>query len=133
MADKKKIIKAKLTNPDATLRWIEAQTGIPMKSVQRVIKSIPNFDKNWHMVDCIDEILNDIMNITKKNIKKYDLKEEELQTRELRDLSAIAKENWERKRIIQWEPTEITKHDIDLSKLSPKEIMDYIQTTISAK
>jgi len=85
------------------------------------------------MVDKLDDIINDIVFITKKNILKYKDREDELQTRELRDLSAIAKENFERKQILTGQPTDITKVDFNLEGKSIRELEELRKSILSSK
>ena len=137
VAEREKIIKAKLTNPELSLRDIQRQTGSFKDTVARTIKQVPAIatasDKALNMVDKLDDIINDIVFITKKNILKYKDREDELQTRELRDLSAIAKENFERKQILTGQPTDITKVDFNLEGKSIKELEELRKSILSSK
>jgi hypothetical protein len=48
-----------------------------------------------------EDVLNDIAEITAKNVKKYKDTDERLRTWELKDLSTIAKETQERKNLLE--------------------------------
>jgi len=137
VADKQKIIKAKLTNPELSLRDIQKLTGTNHKTVGDIINKVPQVvtssNEALNMVDKLDDIINDIVFITKKNILKYKDREDELQTRELRDLSAIAKENFERKQILTGQPTDITKVDFNLEGKSIKELEELRKSILSSK
>lgn len=74
------------------------------------------------MTDHLDEIINDILVITRNNIKKYKEKVDPLETRELKDLSSIAKDTFERKQILLWKPTAINTVEINLEGKSIKEL-----------
>lgn len=128
------VIKAKLEDPNKSLRDIEKETGVHFKTSWDIINRIPEVtksDSGQLMIENIDEILSDIMNLTKKNVKRYD--KELLKTKELRDLSAIAKENFERKRILQWEPTDISRMDFNLEGKSIRELEEMRKQLLSSK
>ena len=74
------------------------------------------------MTDHLDEIINDILVITRNNVKKYKEKVDPLETRELKDLSSIAKDTFERKQILLWKPTSINTVEINLEGKSIKEL-----------
>ena len=134
------VVKAKLKDPSATLKEITEKTGVPTSTAADIINNIPEEVRKSSatgglMVDKLDDIINDIVDITKNSLKWFTKKSknDELSTKEVRDLSGIAKDTFDRKQILEWNPTEITNMNIDLSSKNPKELMEYIKSVMNAK
>ena len=62
--------------------------------------------KNDVALKAYHDIINDITDITRDQIKKFKESKEEFRTSELKDLSAIAKDTLERQNLLEWKPTE---------------------------
>lgn len=123
MTEKSKIIKTKLTDPELSIRDISKQTGKSRMTVARTIEHIPD-GTTRDMIDKLDEIIDTIIDIQKISINRFQEKaiEEWLSTKEVKDLSDIGKTNRERKQILEWKPTDITKLDFSLDWKSMKEL-----------
>lgn len=128
--DKKlEIIEEKLNNPDSTLKEIQEITWVPISTANDIIKNIPEevrkSSEKWEtMIDKLDSIIDSIVNITKISMNKFEAKaaSDWLSTKEVKDLSDIAKTNFDRKQLLTNKPTEIKKIDVDLEGKSLKEL-----------
>lgn len=119
------IIKAKLSDPNKSLRDIEKETGIPKSTVWETLQSIPSLsDNNGHMIEKLDDIVGQIIDIQRLSLTWFKDKamQQKLTTKEVKDLSEIWKVNWERKQILEWKPTDIKKFDFDLGTKSLSEL-----------
>jgi len=139
--DKVKILKAKMEDPEKSLRDIQKETGIDHNSVGRTINELPNLvETSWNngtiMIEKLHSIVDDIINIQKKSLKKF-IKiadsEEGLSTKEVKDLSDIGKTNWERAMVLEWKPTDITKVDFNLEGKSIRELEELRKSILSSK
>ncbi len=108
------IVKYTLQNPFATSKEIANKFGVSYDVVRTILKEIPRLkmdikEKKEEIVrNAYDDILDDITDITAKTVSKYkDMVDDEttLETRELRDLAAIAKETLERKNLMEGKAT----------------------------
>lgn len=108
------IIKYALQNPFASRKEIAAHFWLGYETIANIFKEIPRLkmdmeEKRKEMtVNAYDEIMEDVTDITSKTIKKYKEMvdwETTLETRELRDLAAIAKETLERKNLMEGKAT----------------------------
>lgn len=86
--------------------WVDPKRVKDLLDRYQKIKMLRSEEQQKDLVWMYDDVLNDIAEITAKNIKKYKDSDERLRTWELKDLSAIAKETQERKNLIEWKPTE---------------------------
>jgi len=128
--DKLKVIEAKLRDPQKSLRDIESETWTNYKVAWDIINNIwwvvTGCNRDKEMCDKIDTILDDIIDITALSMSWYREKamEQKLKTWELRDLSAIAKDNFDRKQLLNNKPTSIDKKQIDLSTATLEELQE---------
>lgn len=65
------------------------------------IKMLREDTQQKDLIWMYEDVLNDIAEITAKNVKKYKDTDERLRTWELKDLSTIAKETQERKNLLE--------------------------------
>lgn len=110
------VLKYKLKNPRATSREIAEACWMDPEWVRFILSQVPkiqkmaNEEKKKLLADMYNDIMEDITDITSKTIKRYKNKIEDdeevmLETRELKDLSSIAKETLERQRLADGEST----------------------------
>lgn len=113
---KGEVLKYKLQNPWATSREIAEACWMDPEWVRFILSQVPkiqkmaNEEKKKVLADMYNDIMEDITDITSKTIKRYKNKIEDdeevmLETRELKDLSSIAKETLERQRLADGEST----------------------------
>ena len=113
---KGKVLKYKLQNPWATSREIAEACWMDPEWVRFILSQVPkiqkmaNEEKKKILADMYNDIMEDITDITSNTIKRYKKKIDEdeevmLETRELKDLSSIAKETLERQRLADGEST----------------------------
>lgn len=109
---RKKIINVKLRSPNKTCQEIADECWAKLKTVKDTLNASPYLKmteeerKNDVALKAYHEIINDITDITRDQIKKYKEGKEEFRTSELKDLSAIAKDTLERQNLLEWKPTE---------------------------
>jgi len=119
---------AKITDPQKSLRDIENETWVNRETVSDIIDSIPedltSSDKWAKILSTMDEIIDWIVDITRLAINPIRDKviSWELTMSDLKALNDIAKNNFDRKQILTWKPTDITKHEW-LSTLSNEELL----------
>lgn len=108
------LIKYALENPFATRKDIAEKFWLSYETVAKIFKEIPRLKMDMEekrkevTLNAYDAIMEDVTDITSKTIKKYkDMVDSDttLETRELRDLAAIAKETLERKNLMEWKAT----------------------------
>lgn len=108
------LIKYALENPFATRKDIAEKFWLSYDTVANIFKEIPRLKMDMEekrkevTLNAYDAIMEDVTDITSKTIKKYkDMVDSDttLETRELRDLAAIAKETLERKNLMEWKAT----------------------------
>lgn len=108
------LIKYALENPFATRKDIAEKFWLSYDTVARIFKEIPRLKMDMEekrkevTLNAYDAIMEDVTDITSKTIKKYKNmvdSDTTLETRELRDLAAIAKETLERKNLMEWKAT----------------------------
>lgn len=108
------IIKYALQNPFASRKDIAAKFKLSYETIANIFKEIPRLKMDMEekrkeiTVNAYDEIMEDVTDITSKTIKKYKKLvdcDTTLETRELRDLAAIAKETLERKNLMEGKAT----------------------------
>lgn len=108
------LIKYALENPFATRKDIAEKFWLSYDTVARIFKEIPRLKMDMEekrkevTVNAYDAIMEDVTDITSKTIKKYKEmvdSDTTLETRELRDLAAIAKETLERKNLMEGKAT----------------------------
>lgn len=106
------IVKYALEHPLKSWESIGNDLGVDPQRVGSLlnryqkIKMLRKEKDEQDLVWMYEDVLNDIAEITAKNIKKYKDSDEKLRTSELKDLSTIAKETQERKNLIEGKPTE---------------------------
>ena len=122
ISEKKKVIKAKLLEPNKSLRDISKETGVNHQTASDIIKEIPNIltKSDNDIIKDIDSIIEDITNITKKFLKWVDPLE--IKSKDVKALTDVMKINFERKQILTWKPTEIKDISINLEWKSIQEI-----------
>lgn len=108
------IVKYALNNPFASRKDIAKKFGVTYDVVKNILTEIPrlNMDRKEKKEEIIrnayDDILDDVTDITAKTVSKYKKmvdRDTTLETRELRDLAAIAKETLERKNLMEGKAT----------------------------
>lgn len=108
------IIKYALQNPFASRKDIAAKFKLSYETIANIFKEIPRLKMDMEekrkevTMNAYDEIMEDVTDITSKTIKKYKKLvdcDTTLETRELRDLAAIAKETLERKNLMEGKAT----------------------------
>ena len=110
-------------DPELSIRDIAKETWVGKTKVAETIKEIPkSTDKYGQMHDKLDSIINDVVDITQLSLIWFKNKAKELSTKEVKDLSDIAKTNFERKQLLKWDPTNITKHEFNLEGKTMKEL-----------
>ena len=108
---------AKITDPQKSLRDIENETWVNRETVSDIIDSIPEdltgSDKGEKILATMDEIIDWIVDITRLAINPIRDKviSWELTMSDLKALNDIAKNNFDRKQILTWKPTDIFKHE----------------------
>lgn len=113
---KGEVLKYKLQNPRATSREIAEACWMDPEWVRFILSQVPkiqkmaNEEKKKVLADMYNDIMENITDITSKTIKRYKNKIDDnedvmLETRELKDLSSIAKETLERQRLADGEST----------------------------
>lgn len=109
---RKKIINVKLRSPNKTHQEIADECWVKLKTVKDTLVASPYLKmteeerKNDVALKAYHDIINDITDITRDQIKKFKEAEVEFRTSELKDLSAIAKDTLERQNLLEWKPTE---------------------------
>lgn len=129
---KAKVIELKLWNPELSshdietqLKWTEYE--VSNDTVCDIIKDLPQLatTTKWEKIlATMDEIIDWIVDITRLTINPIRDKviSWELTMSDLKQLNDIAKNNFDRKQILTWKPTDITKHEW-LSSLSNEELL----------
>lgn len=118
----------KIRYPEMSSRDISKETWINHVTVCEIINEIPELlttSNKWEKIlDTMDEIIYWIASITSISIKTIQGKITEwtLTVSDLKQLNDIAKNNFDRKQILTWKPTDITKHEW-LSSLSNEELL----------
>ena len=108
---------AKITDPQKSLRDIENETWVNRETVSDIIDSIPedltSSDKWAKILSTMDEIIDWIVDITRLAINPIRDKviSWELTMSDLKALNDIAKNNFDRKQILTWKPTDIHKFE----------------------
>lgn len=109
--DKMKVVEAKLRNPELSLRDIEQETWIPHSSAKNILDEIPwvctTMDKWAILINTLDSIIYDIAEITSLSMSNFKEKvmNKELTTSDIKWLNEVAKNNFDRKQILEWKPT----------------------------
>ena len=108
------IVKYALNNPFARRKEIAKEFWVSYDVVKNILTEIPRLkmdikEKKEEIIrTAYDEVLDDITDITAKTVSKYKEMvdgDTTLETRELRDLAAIAKETLERKNLMEGKAT----------------------------
>ena len=118
----------KIQDPQLSSRDISKQTWINHTTVCEIINNIPELlttsDKWDSIIDTMDTIISEIADMTRLSMKpiRDKLIEWTLGISDLKALNDIAKNNFDRKQILTWKPTDITKHEW-LEGLSTAELL----------
>lgn len=108
------IIKAKVINPELSIRDISDSTWIAKSTVANtinntpeIIESLDSTDKAIKIIETMSWIIDDIAEITRFSIEAYKTKarEETLGINDLKGLNEIAKNNFDRKQLIEGKAT----------------------------
>lgn len=134
VAMRKKVIKAKMENPDLSIRDIAKQEGLWKNAVENVLKEIPwivktSEYKQAEYIATLDSIINGIAEITQKHIKALADKEIE-KASDLKAYNEISDMNWKRKQILQWWVTDRVWVNIDVDNSTDDEINQSLQAKI---
>lgn len=104
----------KIQDPQMSSRDISKETWINHTTVCEIINEIPELlttsDKGERIIDTMDEIISEIADMTRLSMKpiRDKLIEWTLGINDLKALNDIAKNNFDRKQILTWKPTENT-------------------------
>ena len=112
---KAKVIELKLSNPELSshdiereLEWTEWE--VSNDTVCDILKDLPQLTttKGEKILATMDEIIDWIASITSQSVKSIQdkLNEWKLTVSDLKYLNDIAKNNFDRKQILTWKPTE---------------------------
>lgn len=112
---KAKVIELKLWNPELSSHDIESQLNgteweISNDTVCDIINKLPQLatTEPWKaQIDRLDTIISGIEEITAKVVKKLS-EQEDHTVNDVKALNDIAKNNFDRKQILTWKPTENT-------------------------
>lgn len=126
LSDKKKVIKAKLEDPELSLRDIEKKTWVSKSVVKTVIDNVPEIvstssDKWASIMESIDDIIEKSTSIARKHLKVLNDKER-VDTKDVKTATEIGESFFKKKQLLEWKPTEITNTKIDLTPLTPKQL-----------
>lgn len=110
---KAKVIELKLWNPELSSHDIESQLNgteweISNDTVCDIINKLPQLatTEPWKaQIDRLDTIISGIEEITAKVVKKLS-EQEDHTVNDVKALNDIAKNNFDRKQILTWKPTE---------------------------
>lgn len=129
---KANIVADKISNPDLSTRDLAEQHWVWKSTVADIIDEIPeelrtSSGKGEKILATMDEIISEIADITRLSVKTIHCKvlDWELTVSDLKQLNDIAKNNFDRRQILTWKPTDITKHEW-LSTLSNEELLKMI-------
>lgn len=110
---KANIIADKVNNPDLSTRDLAEQHWVWKSTVADIIDEIPEelrtSSGKWDLIiDTMDEIISEIADMTRLSMKpiRDKLNEWTLGINDLKALNDIAKNNFDRKQILTWKPTE---------------------------
>lgn len=129
---KANIVADKISNPDLSTRDLAEQHWVWKSTVADIIDEIPeelrtSSGKGEKILATMDEIIDWIASITSESVKTIQgkIKEWTLTVSDLKQLNDIAKNNFDRKQILTWKPTDITKHEW-LEWLSTAELLKLV-------
>ena len=115
---KANIVADKISNPDLSTRDLAEQHWVWKSTVADIIDEIPeelrtSSDKAEKILATMDEIIDWIVDITRLAINPIRDKviSWELTMSDLKALNEIAKNNFDRKQILTWKPTDIHKFE----------------------
>ena len=124
--DKAKVVAAKIEDPQKSLRDLEKETWENRMTIKRTLDEVPEIvtscDKGKEMINKLDNTLNMIQNIIDTNLQRLNENKERLEAKDMRQLSAIGKETFERRQILTWKPTNNINLNIDLSEKTSKQL-----------
>ncbi len=111
LSDKKKVIKAKLEDPESSLRDIEKKTWIPKSTVDTTLKEIPNIvgtslDKWAKIMEAIDEIIENSTEIARRHLSVLRDKKD-ISTRDVKTVTEIQESYFKKKQLLEGKPTDI--------------------------
>lgn len=110
---KAKVIELKIWNIELSSYDIAGQLKgteyeVSADTVQDILKELPQLTANsekWRkQIERLDTIISWIEEITSKTVNTLRQKDE-LSVKDVKDLNDIAKNNWERKRLLEWNST----------------------------
>lgn len=109
---KAKVVELKMTNLELSshdiekqLKWTEWE--VSNDTVCDILKSLPQLatTEKWKaQIQRLDTIISWIEEITSNLVTNIRLKED-ITVKDVKDLNDIAKNNWERKRLLEWDST----------------------------
>ena len=115
---KANIVADKISNPDLSTRDLAEHHWVWKSTVADIIDEIPeelrtSSDKGEKIISTMDEIISEIADITRLAINPIRDKviSWELTMSDLKALNDIAKNNFDRKQILTWKPTDIHKFE----------------------
>ena len=107
----------KIKDPQMSSRDISKETWINHVTVCEIINEIPELlttsNKGDLIIDTMDDIISEIADMTRLSMKpiRDKLIEWTLGINDLKALNDIAKNNFDRKQILTWKPTDIHKFE----------------------
>ena len=111
-----KLLNLELSSYDIAkqLEWTEYE--VSADTIQDIIKDLPQVTANsisgMKQIERLDSIIWGIEAITSKLVTKLQ-QQEEISVNDVKQLNEISKTNWERKRLLQWDPTANDKITIE--------------------
>jgi predicted DNA-binding protein YlxM (UPF0122 family) len=122
LSQKKKVIAAKISDPELSLRDIEKQTWINHQTVSDIIDEIPKVltSSDNGLLENMKKMVSDISEITVNTVNK--IKEKDVSVKDAKTLNEISEINWKRIQVMEWKPTEISQTKVKLDDLTPKQL-----------
>lgn len=107
-----KMLNLELSSYDIAEQLKNTEYEVSADTIQDIIKDLPQVTANslnWtKQIERLDSIIWGIEDITSKLVTKL-RNEENISVKDVKDLNDIAKANWERKRLLEWNSTDNNK------------------------
>ena len=124
--DKAKVVVAKIKDPQKSLRDLEKETWVNRQTAKDILDKVPEVltasDRQQEIVNKLDETIELAQNIINNNLRRYFDNNEPLKPSDVRQISAVTKETFDRKQIITWKPTEIKDVNINFDDYTDEEL-----------
>ena len=127
--DKAKIVELKINDPQLSLRDIAKETWLWKDTVNKTINEIPeqlktSSDNGDIIINKLDKTIDMIQQVIENNVHRLLEENEQLKAKDMKALSDIQKQNFERKQILTWKPTDIKQIELDIEWKSMRELED---------